>query len=205
MLADGQVGGIGVNRRSGSGVIAAGGNSTGENLMHAPSALVRAGMALALWLTAIGHGAALGAPPEETKKIEALISHVEGLKDAKFVRNGIEYDAKTAGAFLRGKWDTNKAKIKTASDFIEQVATKSSTTGKPYLIRLKDGQEHKSGEYLAEQLKLLKSRFQSQTGGLTPLCFPRACPTSHASAHRPAGPTWSFTPAWPAGWKSRRM
>ena len=95
-------------------------------------------------------------PLSENEKIESLIAHVEGLKDAKFIRNGIEYDAKTAGAFLRGKWDTNKAKIKTASDFIQQVATKSSTTGKPYLIRLKDGQEHKSGEYLAEQLKMLK-------------------------------------------------
>jgi hypothetical protein len=100
---------------------------------------------------------ACGAEPSaaETKKIEALIAHVEGLKETKFVRNGIEYDAKTAAAFLRGKWDTNKAKIKTAEDFIEHVATKSSTSGKPYLIRYPDGKEVKSGEYLREQLKKL--------------------------------------------------
>ncbi len=102
------------------------------------------------------YASAADAPAEETKKIEALIAHVEGLQDAKFVRNGVEYDAKTAGAFLRGKWDARKANIKTAQHFIDQVATKSSTTGKPYLIRTKDGQEHKSGEYLAEQLKMLK-------------------------------------------------
>jgi hypothetical protein len=95
-------------------------------------------------------------PAAEAKKIEALIALVEGLADAKFVRNGIEYDAKTAGAFLRGKWDANKTKIKTAEDFIEQVATRSSTTGKPYLIRFKDGKEHESGEYLTDQLKKLK-------------------------------------------------
>jgi uncharacterized protein DUF5329 len=112
--------------------------------------------ALVLSISAAGICRAADAPADESKKIDALIAHVEGLKDAKFVRNGIEYDAKTAGAFLRGKWDTNKAKIKTVADFIEHVATKSSTTGKPYLIRLTDGKEHKSGEYLAEQLKLLK-------------------------------------------------
>ena len=112
--------------------------------------------ALALLVMTSLQAAGADAPIDETKKIEALIAHVEGLQDAKFVRNGIEYDAKTAGAFLRGKWDTNKARIKTAADFIEHVATKSSTSGKPYLIRLKDGKEHKSGDYLTEQLKLLK-------------------------------------------------
>ena len=70
--------------------------------------------ALVLLLAASIPAAAADARAEETKKIEALITHVEGLADAKFVRNGIEYDAKTAGAFLRGKWNANKAKIKTA-------------------------------------------------------------------------------------------
>lgn len=110
---------------------------------------------LVLLLAASIPAAVADAPADETKKIEALIAHVEGLADAKFVRNGIEYDAKTAGAFLRGKWDARKAKIKTAQDFIEQVATKSSTSGKPYLIRTKDGTEYKSGDYLAKQLQML--------------------------------------------------
>lgn len=95
-------------------------------------------------------------PKTETEKIEQLISHVGSLSNAKFVRNGSEYDAKTAAKFLRGKWDANKAEIKTASDFISKAATKSSTTGKPYLIRLKDGKEVACATYLTEQLKALK-------------------------------------------------
>jgi hypothetical protein len=91
----------------------------------------------------------------EKEKIEALIKHVEGMQGAVFVRNGKEYDAKTAGKFLRGKWERD-SDVKTARDFIEKIATTSSTSGKPYLIRFKDGKEVKSGEYLTEELKKLE-------------------------------------------------
>jgi len=114
----------------------------------------------AAWLVLMAGSAAYAAwddnPPTERQKIEALIAHVESLQDAKFVRNDREYDAKTAAKFLQAKWDANAAEIKTAEDFIEKVATKSSTTGKLYLIRFKDGGEMKSGEYLLEQLKKLR-------------------------------------------------
>lgn len=113
---------------------------------------------LVLLVAAMPPAQAAALAPTETEKIEALIAHVEGLRDAKFVRNDVEYDAKTAGKFLRGKWDANKAKIDTAQDFIEQAASVSSTTGKPYLIRFKEGKEVKSGEYLKEQLKKLEMR-----------------------------------------------
>jgi hypothetical protein len=89
----------------------------------------------------------------EKDKIEGLISHIERLAGAKFIRNGSAYDAKTAARFLRGKWQRDEKQIKTASDFIEKVGTQSSTTGKPYLIRLPDGREVKCAEYLKGLLK----------------------------------------------------
>lgn len=94
----------------------------------------------------------------EKEKIEALIKHVEGLKDAKFVRNDREYDAQTAAKFLLGKWKANDDQVKTAKDFVEKIASSSSTTGKHYLIRFKDGKETKSGEYLHIELKKLEKR-----------------------------------------------
>jgi hypothetical protein len=106
----------------------------------------------------------------EKQKIESLIKHIESLKDAKFVRNGTEYDAKTAGAFLRGKWEANSAAIKTAQDFIDKAASASSTTGQPYLIRFKDGKEIKSGEYLlSELMKLAKPAAENRGGELPQL------------------------------------
>ncbi len=94
--------------------------------------------------------------PVEKAKIESLIGHLENLKDATFIRNGSDYDAKSAAKFLRGKWQANDRDIKTAADFIAKAATGSSTTGKPYLIKFKDGTQVKCGEYLAARLKELK-------------------------------------------------
>jgi hypothetical protein len=91
----------------------------------------------------------------EKQKIEALIKHVEVMKDVKFIRNDREADAKTAARFLRGKWEAKEAEIKTAKEFIEKVASISSTTGKPYLIRFKDGKQMKGGDYLMGELKKL--------------------------------------------------
>jgi hypothetical protein len=97
-------------------------------------------------------------PLSETQKIERLIAHVGQLEKAKFVRNGVEYDAASAAKFMRAKWEAMGADIKTAAEFIEKIASKSSTTGKPYLIRFTDGKERKSGEYLTEQLQGLEAK-----------------------------------------------
>jgi hypothetical protein len=94
----------------------------------------------------------------EKQKIERLIQHVESLKNAVFVRNGKAYDAPTAARFLRGKWKASADEVKTARDFIEKIATASSTTGRPYHIRFKDGTEQKSGEYLRSVLKKLSKQ-----------------------------------------------
>jgi len=96
---------------------------------------------------------AAGAPPEERAKIEALLAHVGSMKNAVFIRNGKEYDATAAAKFLRGKWEAHDKEIHSAAEFIEKVATKSSTSGKPYRIRLEDGKETDCGPYLTGQLK----------------------------------------------------
>jgi hypothetical protein len=117
-----------------------------------------------MWLVVFAVGLLLaahatdGTPASEDEKIKTLISRIESLSEAKFVRNGTAYDAKTAGQFLRAKWDSQKSEIRSARDFIEKVASKSSTTGKPYLIRQPDGREIESSEYLSGELKKLETK-----------------------------------------------
>lgn len=115
----------------------------------------RALLAIFISLVAI-HPSDAAPPPDEKAKIESLISHLENLKDATFIRNGSDYDAKSAAKFLRGKWQANDKDIKTAADFIAKAATSSGTTGKPYLIRFKDGTQAKCGDYLTARLKEMK-------------------------------------------------
>jgi hypothetical protein len=107
----------------------------------------------ALLITPFLHAAEM----TEQAKIEAMISSIEAMNDAKFVRNGSEYTSKNAAKFLRGKWDANKDEVITARDFIEKIATKSSTTGKPYLIRPKGGAETPCADFLRARLKTIES------------------------------------------------
>jgi hypothetical protein len=88
----------------------------------------------------------------EKKKIEFLLSSVEHLKGATFIRNGTEYDGKKAAEHLRMKLQ-NALVVETADDFIRLCASKSMITGKPYLIRLSDGKTIKSEEYFRKKLK----------------------------------------------------
>ena len=96
------------------------------------------------------------APSPEKQKIEALIKRVGELKDASFVRNGSTYGLTTAVRFLRGKWEANDAKVRTARDFIDTVASVSGTSGKPYLIRFQDGREINSRDFLIGELNKLE-------------------------------------------------
>jgi hypothetical protein len=89
----------------------------------------------------------------EIKKIEFLISSVENLKNAKFIRNGSEYNGQEAAKHLRMKFRRAGDHIQTADDFIRLCASKSYISGKPYMIRLPDGKTIKSEKYFREKLK----------------------------------------------------
>lgn len=91
----------------------------------------------------------------EKQKIESLISTIEHLKNAKFYRNGTLYDATTAAKHLRMKVSKAGDDIKTAQDFIEQIASKSSMTGQDYKIIYFDGKEILARKYFYDKLKTL--------------------------------------------------
>lgn len=93
----------------------------------------------------------------ETQKIEALIAQIENLKGAVFIRNDAEYTGRQAAKHMRDKWQWKKKKIKSARDFITVAASKSSSSGRPYIIRFKKTGEVKCGEYLLKELKKLES------------------------------------------------
>ncbi len=118
------------------------------------------GILVAGWLLApmrLAAAPAPGLPESERRIIERLIAAVEQLPDAAFIRNGRSYDAAVAVRFLRGKWRARKLKVRSAEDFIEQVASRSSTTGRTYRIRFADGRETELAQFFHTLLRRIRA------------------------------------------------
>ncbi len=122
-----------------------------RRILHRPG---WAGLLAVLLLAAAGIAGEL--PADEERLIEALIARVAGMSDAAFIRNDRSYDAATAAEFLRRKWRRHAAEVRSAEDFIERVASGSSTTGLAYRIRLADGRELPCATVLQEELQTLR-------------------------------------------------
>lgn len=88
----------------------------------------------------------------EAAKIQYLIASVETLKGAKFIRNGSEYDARSAANHLRLKLKNAGKRVRTAEDFIKYCGSKSSMTGEPYLIKFSDGTAVKAEVFFRKRL-----------------------------------------------------
>ena len=108
---------------------------------------------LLLWAMLAGAAAAA----TEAQKIEQLIRSIERMKNAKFVRSGVEYDANAAGEHLRTKLSAAGSNVKTANDFIRLCASKSSVSGEAYQIRFSDGRVVTSEAFLRQKLKELNN------------------------------------------------
>lgn len=98
----------------------------------------------------------------EKKKIEFLISSVQNLKGAKFIRNGTEHDGIEAAKHLRLKLEKADGHVQSADDFIRLCASKSYITGKPYLIKYPDGKTISAEKYLRDKLKEYNTNIQSK-------------------------------------------
>jgi hypothetical protein len=92
-------------------------------------------------------------PPAEQARIERLIRLIETHPNAQFVRNGKAYSPSEAGRFLRGKLAKMGEHVNTAQDFIDQIASVSSTTGQAYQIRLAGGRMVLAAAFLVDELK----------------------------------------------------
>ncbi len=90
--------------------------------------------------------------PRQQARIDALITAVEKMPGGKFIRNGSEYDAATAAGHLRMKLSRAGERVKTAEDFIEGIASKSSVSGQPYRIRRAGGAEEDAGAFFRARL-----------------------------------------------------
>lgn len=69
-----------------------------------------------------------------------------------FVRNGKDHTATEAENHLRMKYSKGKKWVKSAEQFIERIATKSSLSGSPYYINCIDTEQQLTGKWLSQKL-----------------------------------------------------
>jgi len=103
-------------------------------------------------------GARAEPPPHAQAEINYLLGFVRA-SGCEFYRNGTWYDSERAQEHLRYKYEYLSAhdRVATAEEFIEQAATKSSLTGRPYLLRCGRSKVVTSEEWLRAALARLRS------------------------------------------------
>ena len=84
------------------------------------------------------------------EEIAHLLLYIEQ-SDCLFIRNGQEHDSVEGLAHIQKKYDYVKKRIKRAEDFIEHAASKSSLSGKVYMVRCAD-EEIPTADWLGAEL-----------------------------------------------------
>ena len=119
---------------------------------------------IALLLTASLFLASSSAMPAEKGSVDGDIQEIINYlvefvrsSDVVFIRNDKEHTPEEAVSHMLKKYKYAKRKVKTPEDFIEYCATKSTVSGKPYLVRLVDGRTITSAQWLLAALEDYRS------------------------------------------------
>jgi hypothetical protein len=97
------------------------------------------------------------AAPEQ-RRIDILLDAVAADRESRFVRAGVEYTGADAARFLRAKLQAQGDGVRTAEDFVERIASRSSTTGRPYRVCRSAGGCVDAGEHLRALLLRVAAR-----------------------------------------------
>jgi hypothetical protein len=90
-----------------------------------------------------------------SENVAAAVEYLLGCIEAcplVFIRNGSEHNGAVAAAHVRRKYEYYNKEIVSAEGFISKAATKSEVSGKPYLVKLADGQHVPLSEWLTARL-----------------------------------------------------
>lgn len=93
----------------------------------------------------------------ETDKIDALFLSLSQIVGATFIRDEKELTLNEAIVYLKTKWYCMISEIRTVDDFIRIVGSKSSTSGKPYVLKMSDGTEIETEKWFRDQLELMNA------------------------------------------------
>lgn len=108
---------------------------------------------LVIFLTLFVTTKALALSPEEKIRTEALLTELGKQQNLTFTRNGSGHSAPEAESHLRLKLGKTEKRLQTTEQFIDNVASKSSITGKEYQVTDAQGKVTSANQYLHDLLK----------------------------------------------------
>ena len=91
------------------------------------------------------------------EEISHLLNFIE-TSDCIFIRNGSRHDPKEAVKHIEKKYNYLKKRIKSTEDFIKGAATKSSLSGRMYMI-ICNGKEMETADWLTAELTKYRSPY----------------------------------------------
>lgn len=91
--------------------------------------------------------------PQVRTEIDYLLNRVQA-SGYVFIRNGKEHDGTDAAEHMQRKFEhfLDDGDIETVDDFIDRAGTKSLITGREYLVRLPDGTEIPTAQWLRAEI-----------------------------------------------------
>jgi hypothetical protein len=98
-----------------------------------------------------------GVSPATQLEIDYLLNFIRN-SSCIIDRNGQTYAAVKAISHIEKKYAYFKDEIETSEDFIELSASKSTMSGKYYMVRCGDGDQIRTREWLMQELKSLRGQ-----------------------------------------------
>lgn len=114
---------------------------------------------LSIALCAVAATASAAPPPAAQREIAQLFDALEH-SGCRFNRNGSWHDAKAARAHLQDKYDylVRRDAIRSAEQFIDLAASKSSISGRAYLVQCPGSAEVPSSTWFRRLLTGLRAK-----------------------------------------------
>ena len=100
-------------------------------------------------------------PPKTQHEVQHLINFVRN-SPCQIVRNGSAHDGPEAIKHIQKKYKYFKDDIKTTEQFIEYSATKSTMSGKYYIVNCRDQSSVKTRDWLLQELKEYRAKQSSR-------------------------------------------
>ena len=115
-------------------------------------------LAIVLLVTSIANA---DVPPETQHEVQHLINFVTNTS-CQMVRNGTHHDGPEAIKHIQKKYKYYRDDIRTTEQFIEYSATKSTLSGKYYLVKCGSQNPVKTRDWLLQELKKYRAKQSSR-------------------------------------------